>query len=74
MAAEQQTPRRTAVVTGASSGIGAATARRLAAAGYHVFCAARRVERVEALARETGGTPVRCDVTSTEEVAALADL
>ncbi|HEU4515658.1 MAG TPA: SDR family NAD(P)-dependent oxidoreductase, partial [Nocardioidaceae bacterium] len=47
---------------------------RLAAAGYHVFCAARRVERVEALARETGGTPVRCDVTSTEEVAALADL
>ncbi len=74
MAEEQQTPRRTAVVTGASSGIGAATARRLAAEGYHVFCAARRIERVEALAEEIGGTPVRCDVTSTEEVAALADL
>ena len=74
MAAEQQTSLRTAVVTGASSGIGAATARSLAAAGYHVFCAARRVERVEALAQEIGGTAVRCDVTSTDEVAGLADL
>lgn len=74
MAAEQQTPLRTAVVTGASSGIGAATARSLAAAGYHVICAARRVERVEALAQEIGGTAVRCDVTSTDEVAGLADL
>ena len=74
MAAEQQTSLRTAVVTGASSGIGAATARSLAAAGYHVFCAARRVERVEALAQQIGGTAVRCDVTSTDEVAALADL
>jgi len=60
------------VVTGASSGIGAATARRLAAEGFHVFCAARRAERVQALALEIGGTAVRCDVTSTEDVAALA--
>ena len=63
---------RTAVVTGASSGIGAATARRLAAEGFHVYCAARRVDRVSALAQEIGGTAVRCDVTSPEEVAALA--
>lgn len=61
-----------AVVTGASSGIGAATARHLADAGYHVFCAARREERVTALAAQIGGTAVRCDVTDPEEVAALA--
>ncbi|MGZ5417796.1 MAG: SDR family NAD(P)-dependent oxidoreductase [Nocardioides sp.] len=64
---------RTAVVTGASSGIGAATARRLAAEGFHVYCAARREDRVAALAEEIGGTPVRCDVTSADDVAALAD-
>ncbi len=54
---------RTAVVTGASSGIGAATARHLARAGFHVFCAARRSDRIEELAAEIGGTPVVCDVT-----------
>jgi NADP-dependent 3-hydroxy acid dehydrogenase YdfG len=61
-----------AVVTGASSGIGAATARHLAAEGFHVFCAARRTDRVEALAAEIGGTAVRCDVTDADQVAALA--
>jgi NADP-dependent 3-hydroxy acid dehydrogenase YdfG len=63
---------RTAVVTGASSGIGAATAHHLARAGFHVFCAARRTDRVEALADEIGGTPIGCDVTSEESVAGLA--
>lgn len=63
---------RTAVVTGASSGIGAATARHLAREGFHVFCAARRTDRIEALAAEIGGTPVACDVTSEESVAGLA--
>ena len=65
---------KTAVVTGASSGIGAATARRLAAEGFHVYCAARREDRVAALAEEIGGTAVRCDVTSADEVAALAEV
>ncbi|HEX3932711.1 MAG TPA: SDR family NAD(P)-dependent oxidoreductase [Nocardioides sp.] len=63
---------RTAVVTGASSGIGAATARALAAQGYDVWCAARRTERIEALAEEIGGTAVSCDVTDPESVRRLA--
>lgn len=63
---------RTAVVTGASSGIGAATARALAAAGFQVVCAARRTDRIEALAQEIGGRAVACDVTDSASVAALA--
>lgn len=61
-----------AVVTGASSGIGEATARALAADGFHVICAARRADRLEAVAAEIGGVAVVCDVTSDEDVAELA--
>jgi NADP-dependent 3-hydroxy acid dehydrogenase YdfG len=61
-----------AVVTGASSGIGAATARALAAAGFHVVLGARRVDRCAEIAREIGGTAVRLDVTDADSVAAFA--
>jgi len=64
---------RTALVTGASSGIGAATARALAGDGFRVFCAARRRARVESLAEEIGGVAIACDVTDRDSVAALAD-
>lgn len=63
---------RTAVVTGASSGIGEATARLLASDGFRVVCAARRVERIEHLANEIGGLAVACDVTIPGDVARLA--
>jgi NADP-dependent 3-hydroxy acid dehydrogenase YdfG len=62
---------RVAVVTGASSGIGAATARSLADAGFDVICAARRADRVEALAAEIGGRALACDITVAADVDAL---
>ncbi|GAB4589419.1 SDR family NAD(P)-dependent oxidoreductase [Nocardia sp. IFM 10818] len=62
---------RTAVVTGASSGIGEATARELAKQGYHVYVGARRADRLEALAKEIGGTALPLDVTDEESVRAF---
>jgi NADP-dependent 3-hydroxy acid dehydrogenase YdfG len=62
-----------AVVTGASSGIGAATARRLAAEGFHVVAAARRGDRLQTLVSEIGSaTAVVCDITDDDSVAGLA--
>ena len=67
-----ESPQRVAVVTGASSGIGEATARTLAGLGFHVVCVARREDRIRALADEIGGTATVADVTDPEAVDALA--
>lgn len=67
---------RLAVITGASSGIGAATARALAGAGFEVALGARRVDRIEKLAAEIGGQAKFLDVTdsgSIEEFAAWTE-
>lgn len=66
------TDKPVAVVTGASSGIGAATARRLATEGFHVVLGARRRDRIEALAGQVGGTAVPLDVTDQASVDAFA--
>jgi NADP-dependent 3-hydroxy acid dehydrogenase YdfG len=64
---------RTALVTGASSGIGAATVRSLASADFDVIAAARRLERCEELAKEVGGRALRLDVTDHDSVAEVAE-
>ena len=64
--------KRIALVTGASSGIGAAAVRALAVAGLDTIAAARRVERCEELATEAGGRALRLDVADPDSVDELA--
>lgn len=61
------------MVTGASSGIGRATARRLARDGFTVIAAARRLDRLRELAEQTGCRAIECDVTDPGDVARLAE-
>lgn len=65
----ESTDRPLVVVTGASSGIGAATARALAGDGWHPVLGARRVERCQEVADEVGGTALALDVTDAGSVA-----
>lgn len=68
------TAAKTAVVTGASSGFGAAIARGLADAGFRTIVGARRFDRLRALADEIGGVAAPLDVTDPASVAAFADV
>jgi NADP-dependent 3-hydroxy acid dehydrogenase YdfG len=66
-----QNPVRHAVVTGASTGIGAATVRALTAEGWRVTAVARRRDRLDALAADSGAVPFAADITNDDDVAAL---
>jgi short-subunit dehydrogenase len=64
---------RTALVTGASGGLGHAIARALAARGASLVLSARKVDVLEALAAETGGRVVACDLSDRSAVERLVD-
>ncbi|MHA7155131.1 SDR family oxidoreductase [Arthrobacter sp. TMN-50] len=72
MTSPQNTPtQRSAVVTGASTGIGQATVRLLAAQGWRVFAVARRADRLADVAAETGAIAVPTDITEDDDVERL---
>lgn len=65
---------RTAVVTGAGSGIGAASARALSNLGFTVYCMGRRAEKIAAITQEINGIPIVGDVTNLDDVTQLAEV
>lgn len=65
--------RRVAVITGASSGIGAATAMRLASDGFQVILGARRLDKLQEVAERSGGRALELDVTDAGSVTRFAD-
>jgi NAD(P)-dependent dehydrogenase (short-subunit alcohol dehydrogenase family) len=64
--------KKTALVTGASSGMGKAIAKRLISDGYKVYVAARQVEKMDDLAR-MGATPLRMDISNEDEIRAAIE-
>ena len=64
--------RKTVAITGASSGIGAATAVRLAEEGFDIVLGARRLDRLAEIAESCGGRPIELDVTDPDSVSAFA--
>ncbi|MDQ8700871.1 oxidoreductase [Hyphomicrobium sp. LHD-15] len=72
MTGKKSTVKKTALVTGASSGMGKEIAKRLIKDGYHVFAAARQVQKMADLAR-LGATPLRMDISNDAEIKAAVD-
>src|SRR5437763_8606904 len=73
MAAQSPLAGRHALITGGGTGIGAAAAGHLSAAGAKLSLLGRRLEPLQAVAESFGGAPIQCDVTDPDRIAAAFD-